>query len=281
MVAMRPPWLDPRGRFSPLKALALAALCVPVLWTGTQWAMAALGARPLDAALHLAGLWAIRLLLVTLAITPLAALLRWPRLILLRRMAGVATFAYAALHLTLYAADKNWHLGIVASEIVLRVYLGIGFMALLTLAALAATSTDGALRRLGARAWTRLHLLTYPASMLALIHHFLQAKRELDEPLVVAGLLLWLLCFRLLARRWGSPGRIPLPVTAAALLVVGPLVALGEAAYWALARGIDPVLPLSANLTGEAGIRPAWVVGATTLALLGGALARYRRPRGA
>ena len=271
------PWLDPRGRFSPLKASAFALLLLPAGWNAALFAAGDLGARPLDAALHEAGLWTIRLLLVTLAITPLATLLKWPRLVLLRRMAGVATFCYALLHLPLFAADKKFLLGTVATEIALRIYLTIGFAALLAFAALAATSTDGALRRLGARRWRRLHRLVYPASVLAVAHHMLQSKVDVGEPLVMAGLLAWLLVFRALARGFGSPGRIPPTASIASLGFASPLAALGEAAWYGAVVGVDPALLLAANFMPDAGIRPAWIVAAITVPLATAVLARVRK----
>ncbi|MGE0255826.1 MAG: sulfite oxidase heme-binding subunit YedZ [Alphaproteobacteria bacterium] len=275
------PWHDPRGAISPLKTAAFAALFLPAAAVAILWATDGLGARPLDAAIDLVGQWTIRLLFVTLAITPLAALLKWPRVILLRRMAGVATFCYAILHLLLFAADKGWLPGVVAGEIVLRVYLTIGFAGLLVFAALAATSTDAAMRRLGARRWRRLHALVYPAAVLAVVHHFLQAKLAAGEPLVMAGLLAWLLAFRALARGYGSAGRIPPRVAALSLVLAAPLTALGEAVWYAPSVGADPLLLLAANLSAEAGTRPAWVVAAFVVPLAVATLLRARRPAAA
>src|SRR5262249_42153169 len=97
-----------------------------------------LGARPTNEAIHQIGRWTLRLIVIALAITPLRAILQWSRLILVRRMVGVAACAYALFHLTLYTADQMFDLAKVASEIISRIYLTIGFAALLGLAALAA-----------------------------------------------------------------------------------------------------------------------------------------------
>src|SRR5262249_57423469 len=110
-----------------------------------------LGARRFTEAIHQAGDWALRFLLITLAITPAQRILHYPRLILARRTLGVAAAAYAGLHLSLYVLDQHFDWFKVASEIVLRVYLLIGAVALTGLIALASTSTDAAVRRLGAR----------------------------------------------------------------------------------------------------------------------------------
>src|SRR5581483_9367191 len=132
---MKLPWLDYRRRLSPLKLAVFAFLFAPGTWTAVALASGALEPRPLNAAIHQIGLWVVRFLFAALAVTPLRAILNWPRLILVRRMLDVAK---------------------VASEIALRVYLTIGFTALLGLCALAATSTDAMVRRLGRR-WQRLH----------------------------------------------------------------------------------------------------------------------------
>src|SRR6266849_5410790 len=117
--------------------------------------------QPYTAAIREIGLWTIRLIFIALAITPLRGVLQWSRLILVRRMIGVAAFAYALTHLSLYTADQMFDLVKVASEIVSRIYLTIGFAAVIGLSALAATSTDGMIRRLGGRNWQRLHRLVY------------------------------------------------------------------------------------------------------------------------
>src|SRR5262245_51233801 len=134
------PWLDRAGRVSLLKSVAFALLCAPGLWLAWRLAASQLGPRPINEVILQTGLWTIRLLLVTLAITPLRQLLRWPQLVTIRRMIGVAAFAYAAAHLTAFAADKAFDLGVVATEIVSRFYLTIGAVALAGLTALAATS---------------------------------------------------------------------------------------------------------------------------------------------
>ena len=125
------PWLDPRGRFSAFKLGVFVLLLVPAALIAWRFASGALGAEPIEAALHQSGDWAIRLLLVSLAVTPARHLLQWPRLLQVRRMVGVAAFGYAAAHLTLYVADEGFDLGKVAAEIVLRFYLTLGFLAFL------------------------------------------------------------------------------------------------------------------------------------------------------
>jgi sulfoxide reductase heme-binding subunit YedZ len=275
------PWHDESGRFSPLKLLVLVALCGPAALVAWRYQAHALGADPLNAAIHQIGNWTIKLIFLALAVTPVRRLLDWPRVLTLRRMIGVAAFGYAAIHLSLYALDQRFDLVKIATEIALRIYLTIGFTALVILAALAATSTDGMMRRLGRR-WRRLHRLVYIAAALAVVHFFIQTKADVDEPWVMAGLYGWLMLYRGLAWRRGSDRRVPLWAIALLAPLAGVLTALGEAAYYWIKLGVDPARVLDADFGLAAGLRPAWVVLAITLALsAAGALrALARRPRG-
>ena len=184
---MKLPWNDYSGRLSPLKLTVLVALFLPASWTAIAFLTGNLGSRPLNEAIHQQGLWTIRLILVALAITPLKAILQWQRLILVRRMVGVAAFAYVMLHFTLYCADQAFNPLVIAREIALRIYLTIGFTALVGLAALAATSTDAMVRRMG-RKWQTLHRLIYPICVLGLIHYSMQSKLEQWEPVIADGI---------------------------------------------------------------------------------------------
>src|SRR5439155_14886374 len=184
------PFLRERsGRWSPVKISAFVAALLPALWIAYQAAADELGARPVTEAIHQAGDWALRFLLITLAITPAQRILNYPRITLARRTLGVACAGYAVLHLSLYVLDQHFDLFKVASEIVLRFYLLIGAFALAGLIALASTSTDGAIRRLGSERWHALHRLVYGIVLLGTVHFFIQSKRELYEPVLMAGFL--------------------------------------------------------------------------------------------
>ncbi|MGD9616380.1 MAG: sulfite oxidase heme-binding subunit YedZ [Alphaproteobacteria bacterium] len=261
------PWKDHAGRTSPLKLAVFVALFAPALWIATAFALDWLGPRPLTEAIHQLGLWAIRLIFLALAVTPLRHILNWSRLLVVRRMIGVAASAYAIAHLGLYAADEAFDLAKVATEIVLRIYLTIGFAAVLGLAALAATSTDGMIRRLGARRWRRLHLLVYAIALLAVVHYCMQSKLDLWEPTIMAGLYGWLIGYRVLARPVGARTRLSLLGVAALGVTVAVLTALGEAVYFRIAYGADPMLVIAANWSLDTGLRPAVVVLAVTLAV--------------
>lgn len=193
----RAPWQDRRGRFSELRAATFAVLLLPAAWYLGAWAADVLGARPRFEVLRAAGLWTAWFLLLSLAITPARAVLALPQLPQLRRMVGVGALAYALGHLTLYVADQGWRLLHVASEIALRFYLTIGFVALVGLVVLGWTSTDAWVRKLGA-AWKRLHRLVYAIAALGAFHFMLQSKADVSLAVLSVGMLTWLLLWRLL-----------------------------------------------------------------------------------
>jgi sulfoxide reductase heme-binding subunit YedZ len=253
------PWIDYRGRFSPLRAVVFAALFLPGIYTGVLLWLGMLGARPLTEAIHNLGFWTIRLIFLALAIAPARRILGWPRLIEVRRMTGVAACVYVLLHLSLYTADEAYSLGTVASEIVLRIYLTIGFTALVGLCVLAATSTDGMVRALKGR-WQKLHYVIYLIAILAIIHFFMQSKADVWEPTWMAGLYGWLMGWRILDRLNGPRRVMPLWQLGALAVAAGAVTALGEALYWLALRGVPVLRVLQSNFTTDLGVRPAWVV---------------------
>ncbi|WP_029353082.1 ferric reductase-like transmembrane domain-containing protein [Bosea sp. 117] len=224
----------------------------------------ALGARPLTEAIRFIGDWAIRLIVVTLAVTPARRLFNWPKLILARRTLGLGALFYVLLHFGFYIVDMSGDLVTVAREIVLRIYLTIGFVALIGLVALGSTSWDGAVQRLGAERWNRLHSLVYPIAMLGLLHYFMQQKLDVTPPTLLAGFFLWLMGWRLLQKR--DLGTSPLALVGLAI-GAGLATALLEAGWYALATGVDPVRVLQANLAFDYSIRPAWWVAGLGLAV--------------
>ena len=274
------PWTDRSGKFSPLKAAVLAGACLPALWL--VWAalsgalaqaapLGPLGARPITEAIHETGDWAIRFLMMSLAVTPLRRIANWPKLILVRRMLGLTALFYALTHLTLYTVDLKLDIYRVASEIVLRFYLTIGFVALLALIALGSTSTDAAIKRLG-RNWNRLHKLVYPVGLLAALHFFIQSKADVYEPTLMAGFFLLLMFYRLAHWRGFSLASPTVLVGIAVLAALGTAVI--EYAWYAIATGVPPGRVLAANLQFSFSIRPAWWVLATGLGVTLLAVAR-------
>jgi len=276
------PWLDHGGRLSPFKTAVFTLLFLPGLYVA--WQLATHGyARPYILANHDLGDWAIRLLFVALAVTPLRQSLGLPRLIQVRRMIGVAAFCYALAHFTFFALDKSLQIAVVAREIALRYYLTIGFVGLLILLALAATSTDGMIRRMGGRKWAALHRLAYGAGALAVVHFFIQSKADVAEPFVMGGLFLWLMLWRVLSRIGLLPrGARTILVLVALAAVSAAATAGAEALYYHLKNGVDLMRVLATNWSLGIGVRPSWIVGAAGLAVALGTALRplWARPSG-
>lgn len=261
--AISAPWRDRAGRVSGLKLATFLFALAPGLWLAGAYAADALGAKPITALLHGTGEWAVRFLLLSLAVSPLRRIANAPKLILVRRMLGLTVLAYGLIHLALYVVDQNFVLSKVVSEIVSRIYLTIGFVALLGLTVLGITSTDGMIRRLG-KAWPRLHKAVYAIAVLGLVHYFLQAKIDVTAPVFWSGLFLVLMGWRAMQRF-----RVPMnPLTLTALaLAAGLATALLEAAWYGLASGVPASVVLAANLDFSYSVRPAWWVAGIGLAL--------------
>lgn len=186
----------------PAKA-ALFILCMlPFVYLLWLVADGGLGADPIRAATHYTGLWAIRFLVLALAVTPVTRLSGRKRILRFRRMIGLFAFFYAALHMLIYfILDHFFHWETIAKDITKRPFIMIGVATFLILAALAATSTNAMIRRLGGRRWRNLHRLVYVAGIGAAIHFTMAAKVERPEPLVYLAIILSLLLLRLVPRR--------------------------------------------------------------------------------
>lgn len=253
-------WHDKRGRFSPLRAGTLVLLVLPLVIVTYYAITQQLGPRPVNEAIHEIGSWAIRLIFVALAITPLRRIARYAPLVDVRRMIGVAAFLYLLLHLTLYIVDQAYDLPKVTAEIVLRYYLTIGFTAWIGMAVLAATSNDYMVRRLSGIRWRHLHWWVYPIATLGMIHHFLQSKLEVYEPTWMGGILLWLLMYRVMHWLYPRNSEFPISVIAASWFVAGALTFILEAIGFWIAYGAPPLRVLIADFSFEVGVRPGWYV---------------------
>jgi sulfoxide reductase heme-binding subunit YedZ len=249
------PWRDRHGRFLPLKAAVLAAGFVPGAVLACWWVLDMLGSRPVTEVLHGVGDWTIRFLLISLAITPLARVLNWPRLLTVRRIVGLTALAYAVAHLSLYVVQQNLHLGFVASEIARRFYLTIGFVTLLGLGALGWTSTDAWMRDLGRR-WKLLHRSIYVLCAIALLHYFIQSKSKVSEPVFFSGLFVWLMLWRALPTAWQRSVLVLPPLA----VIAGLAAAFIEFGWYGVATGINPWRVLAASETLHFGLRPAHYV---------------------
>ncbi len=263
MLRLKAPWNERNGRFSALKLVVFVGLFAPAAWIVYQAATGMLDPKPVTEMIHRTGDWAVRFILLSLLVTPLRRFAQWPKLIAVRRMVGVAAFAYVFAHLSLYVVDQKYDFLHVASEIALRFYLTIGFVAWLGLAALSATSTDAMIKRLGGPRWNRLHKLIYAIAAVAIFHFYLQSKADVSEPVLMMGLYFILMLARVLQKRglptWG--------VVAGSALVAPLATAVLEATWYAVVRHIDFWEVLSANIDPDMAPRPSQLVALAGLAL--------------
>lgn len=178
-----------------LLCLAPLAVLGQQVWEVAQTGSDALGADPVATVVHTLGLWALRMLVIALAVTPLRQWTGQTVLLRFRRMLGLYAFAYATLHFAAYLAlDLRGYWMQVFEDIAKRPYITVGFAAWLLLLPLALTSTQGWMRRLGRR-WGQLHKAVYAIGVLAVLHFWWLVKSDLREPALyaalVAGLLGW------------------------------------------------------------------------------------------
>lgn len=167
-----------------------------------------LQAEPVKEITHRTGWWALTLLLVSLAVTPLRYVTGWKQVVRLRRPLGLIAFFYATLHvLTYFGLDQFFALDYIVEDVLERPYITVGFAAWLILIPLAVTSTKGWMRRMGPW-WQKLHRLAYGAAILGVLHFLWLVKADTREPLIFAAILLLLLAFRLrvVQRMFGRSG---------------------------------------------------------------------------
>jgi sulfoxide reductase heme-binding subunit YedZ len=180
-------------------AVWLACLA-PLLWLGWRGWSGELGANPIETVIRQLGVWGLRLLIVGLGITPAARLLRRPRLIRFRRTVGLFAFSYIVLHLSTYiGVDQFFDWTAIGKDIVKRPYITIGMAAFLLLLPLAATSFNGAVRRLGPARWRQLHRLIYLIVPMGVVHYYLLVKADHRPPLIYGGIVAVLLGWRVVA----------------------------------------------------------------------------------
>ena len=250
-------WRDRRGRVAPLRVIALSLLLVPAALMIQAYASNGVPGRLWNDLVHRTGYWALIFVLVSLAITPIRRSGRFSGLLEVRRLIGVGAFVYATLHIALYITDEKFDLVKVALEIVKRLYLTIGFIAWLGLLALAITSNDTMVKRLGATRWRRLHQITYVVAFLSLIHFFQQTKADFTLPATITGLFGWLIVYRLVAWRVREPSTLVLFVMT---LLVSIATFLGEAFGIALWYKVSPMTVLSTIFDFSLAVRPGWYV---------------------
>ena len=249
------PWTDRAGRLSVVKLVVFIAMLAPAFWMAFEWRAGWFSTKPLTDTIRESGDWALRILVVALAVTPLRLVTGWNRLILVRRMLGLAALFYTLVHVALYCVDLQLDWGEILSELVLRTYLTVGTIATLGLIVLGATSNDWSIRELGAKRWNLLHASVYLLAVLSLLHEFMEVKIDSFEVSVLTGIFILLMG----ARRMRKAG---LSLNFVNLLILAPLAgvatALIEAGYYGFATGVDGWRVLAANLDFTYTIRPAW-----------------------
>jgi sulfoxide reductase heme-binding subunit YedZ len=188
------------GLIRGLKALLFFACLVPLGNLALEvfgLAGMSLGANPIEELIHRFGIWGLRFLLITLAVTPLRQLTGWNWLIRFRRMLGLFTFFYILMHFLTYSGlDQRFDLAVIFEDVAERPFITIGFTAFLLLIPLAVTSTNGMMKRLGRR-WQKLHRLVYVIAILGAWHFYWQVKLDTLEPLVYITMLAVLLGYRI------------------------------------------------------------------------------------
>ncbi len=180
-------------------AVSLACL-LPLLWLVWRGYQGELGANPIEKVIRNLGVWGLRLLIIGLTITPLARILKQPRLIRVRRPIGLFAFGYIVLHLSTYiGVDQyfDWHA--IWKDILKRPFITIGMAAFVMLIPMAATSFNAAIRRLGPLNWRRLHRLIYLIVPMGVVHYFLLVKADHRPPLIYGAIVLLLLGYRTVA----------------------------------------------------------------------------------
>ena len=156
-----------------------------------------LGANPIEEIQDRFGIWAIRFIMITLAVTPLRHLTGWNWLLRFRRMFGLFTFFYVLTHfLTWLILDQSLLLSAIAEDLTERPFITIGFTALVLLTAMAVTSTNGMRRRMGRR-WQKLHYSVYVIGLLGVWHYWWQVKKDASDAQIYAVILAVLLGFRI------------------------------------------------------------------------------------
>jgi sulfoxide reductase heme-binding subunit YedZ len=166
-----------------VKPLVVAAALLPLAYLALGAWRGGLGANPIETITRSTGVWTLRVMLITLAVTPLRWLTGWNEVIRVRRMLGLFAFFYGSLHLMTYLwLDQFFDWAAIAKDVVKRPFITAGFSAYVLLVPLAITSTAGMIRRLGGRAWRRLHRLAYVAAALGVVHYWWLVKLDTRPP---------------------------------------------------------------------------------------------------
>jgi len=181
------------------KILISVNAILPLAFLAYDGTRGQLGANPLEFFLRASGVLTLVFVLITLSVTPLRKIFGWNGLVKYRRMIGLYGFFYGCIHLITYSIfDKGLDLTEIVEDVVLRPFIAIGMLALVIMVPLAVTSTNGMIKRLGGKNWSRLHKLTYAVAVLGVIHFWMIVKSDIFYPAVFAVIVVLLLGFRLI-----------------------------------------------------------------------------------
>jgi methionine sulfoxide reductase heme-binding subunit len=187
-----------------LKVGVFGACLSPLVVLAWQALTHNLGANPIDEITDQTGIWTLRLLLITLAVTPARRLTGWNRLIQLRRMLGLLAFFYGCLHFLTYIwLDQFFVIEDIIADVMERPFITVGFASFALLIPLAVTSTTAMIKRLGGKWWQRLHRLVYAIAIGGVVHYLWLVKADIQQPLLYGGILWGLLVYRF----WDMYGR--------------------------------------------------------------------------
>lgn len=180
------------------KTLIFINSLVPLGLLGIDAWRGNLGANPIEYFLRTTGVLTLVFLFITLSVTPLRKMFGWNSLVKFRRMLGLYAFFYAFLHLITYSIfDKSFDLAAIVGDVWQRPFIAVGMLAFFLLIPLAITSTNGMIKRLGGKNWSKLHTLTYPIAILGVVHFWMIVKSDLKYPVFFAVILALLLGYRI------------------------------------------------------------------------------------
>lgn len=184
--------------------ISLNAL-IPLAYLAYDGYRGQLGANPLEFFLRTTGVLTLTFILITLSVTPLRKIFGWNGLIKYRRMLGLYAFFYALIHLITYSIfDKSLDVRAIVADVWQRPFIAVGMTAFTMLLPLAVTSTNGWVKRLGGKNWSRLHKLSYVIAVLGVIHFWMIVKSDVFYPVIFGFIVAVLLGYRLVANRKAS-----------------------------------------------------------------------------
>jgi sulfoxide reductase heme-binding subunit YedZ len=182
------------------KVAVFTAALVPAGWLGWGAWAGTLGANPIETITWETGIWTLRLVVCTIAVTPLRRVTGWNGLVRFRRMLGLIAFFYGTLHLLTYVwLDKFFAVDEIVKDVYKRPFITAGVTAFSLMLPLALTSTSGMIRRLGGRLWRRLHRLVYVVAVAGVVHYWWLVKADIRRPRIYAAAVAVLLGYRVFA----------------------------------------------------------------------------------